>query len=130
MPARIMVVNHDETTLEMLSEVFTEEDFEVKTAHMGPSTLDELRAFRPSLVLLDWRYSEEDQGMTLMQNMRLDRALADIPLLVTSAASRRLKEIEDSLRAKGIAVLYKPYGIDELLAIVNTQLDKRGNGGT
>ena len=122
MPARIMAVNHDETTLEMLREVLTDEGFEVMTRHAATLTLDEVRAFSPALLLLDWRFSEEDQGMTLMQNMRLDRALADVPLLITTAASRRLHEIEDSLRVKGIAVLYKPYGIDELLATVATQL--------
>jgi DNA-binding response OmpR family regulator len=92
------------------------------THHASTLTLDEVRAFSPDLLLLDWRFSEEDAGMTLMQNMRLDRTLAGIPLLVTTASSQRLQKIEDSLRAKGIAVLYKPYGIDELLVTIATQL--------
>jgi DNA-binding response OmpR family regulator len=54
--------------------------------------------------------------------MRLDPETVNIPVIVTSADSRTLREKEHNLRAHNCQVLEKPFDLDELLSMVRLAL--------
>jgi hypothetical protein len=49
-------------------------------------------------------------------------ALRNVQFLLTASISQRIHAMENTLRTKGIEVLYKPYTVDQLRESVHTQL--------
>ena len=52
-PARILVVDDEPNIAELLSAALTFEGYEVGVAATGAEALDQVRTFRPNLVMLD-----------------------------------------------------------------------------
>jgi CheY-like chemotaxis protein len=52
-PLRILVVDDDEDSAEMLAALLSPMGYELRVAHDGPAALAAFTAFRPALVLLD-----------------------------------------------------------------------------
>jgi len=60
-------------------------DYRVRWAYSGAEGLQEMRARRPDVLLLDMLMPDMD-GSTLLAAMRQDAALADIPVIVVTAS--------------------------------------------
>jgi DNA-binding response OmpR family regulator len=95
--------------------VLTYEGYEVACQRIPEFAVDDLDRFKPDLVVLDWLFGREARGMELLELMRLHPATSATPVLVCSAATNTVQEVEDSLRARGIGVLYKPFQLADLV---------------
>jgi len=83
----------------------------------------QLRADLPDLIILDIRMETPESGWNLVELLALDRITHHVPVIVCSAAIQDLRSHEEWLNNHGIAVLPKPFDIDELYACVEKALN-------
>jgi len=109
----ILVVDDDPDIRDSLKEVLEDEGYTVNSVANGREALDYLRRSpRPCVILLDLMMPVMD-GWQFRQEQIRDATLADIPVIVVSAAGReRLEKIHAD------AYLSKPVDLDELLGCV------------
>jgi CheY-like chemotaxis protein len=109
-PRRILVVDDDDEIREALSDVLTDEGYEVIGARDGHQALTFLReGKRPNAILLDLWMPVMD-GWQLRHELLSDSKLSDIPVIVLTA-------VRDQ-RAQGLMVadvLTKPIQLERLL---------------
>jgi CheY-like chemotaxis protein len=110
----VLVVDDDRDIRETLQEILETEGYEVQTARNGADGLERARASRPALILLDLFMPVMD-GAEFRQRQLQDTALADIPVVVVSAAAG-LEERIAALRVAGH--LEKPLDIEHLFDVV------------
>lgn len=116
----VLVVDDDTSILDTVSAILTGEGYDVVSATSGEEALDAVTRKRPSVILLDMR-------MPVMDGWAVARALRSqgisVPIVVMTAAESA-KRWADEVGAEGY--LAKPFGLDELLTIVQRF---RGPGG-
>ncbi len=120
MAIRIIAVNDDRDLLKMLSDVLSECGYEVVTHTDVERALIEAHRFKPDVLIVDSLFGKEELGLHALQKLKLNRATATRSVIVCSAASQRMRELEPALRTKGIAIVHKPFLVDELLAVIET----------
>jgi CheY-like chemotaxis protein len=112
---KVLVIEDDLATREAFSLLIRVEGFQVETAPDGVAALQQLRqGERPVLILLDLMMPVMD-GWQFRQEQLRDPQLADIPVVVCSAAGC-LGQHAASLHA--LAYLEKPVDPEELLRVV------------
>jgi CheY-like chemotaxis protein len=112
---QILVVEDDLSTREALNLILSAEGYRVFTADDGVAALAQLRGGeRPGLILLDLMMPHMD-GWQFRQEQLRDPRLADIPVIVCSAAGRAGQRAA-SLQA--LAYLDKPIDPRELIDVV------------
>ena len=122
MPKHIMVINDTEEILELFRVILHEEaGYEVTLQSFHPQIMGRVLEIKPDLIISDHVFGEEKIGWQFIQKLKMARETANIPVIVCSAAVKELKEMEGYLISKGVGVLYKPFDIDELLALVEKQ---------
>lgn len=112
----IMVIDDEPAICTLLSVFLTSEGYWVRTAANGKEGLDSLeRGPRPDLVLLDLSMPVMT-GRALIEAVRANRSLCDIPVIVLSASAPG----SPVMPAPGTfdAFLHKPFDLDQLLAVV------------
>ena len=65
---------------------------------------------------------QEFRGWQLVQKLKMSRETRDIPLIICTGAKREVYEYEGWLTEKNIAVLLKPFDIEDLERIVEKAL--------
>src|SRR5437870_1142794 len=102
---RVLLIDDNIVTREMMSLVLAGEGYRVATACNGADALDRLHGYeRPDLILLDLRLPVMD-GCTFCERRKRDPDLVSIPLVVVSA----LADVADQAAAVGAtAYLQKP----------------------
>lgn len=116
----VLVVDDDAAILRTVTDILTDEGYEVLTAANGAEALALLAQTAPGVILLDMR-------MPVMDGWQFARALdarqRAIPLIVMTAA----QDARQWGREVGaVAHLAKPFDLDALLAEVARQIDGRG----
>lgn len=123
MPKHIVAINDTEEILELFRAILHEEGgYEVTLLSFHPQIMGQILEIMPDLIISDHVFGEEKIGWQFVQKLKMTRETADIPVIVCSGAVKELKELEGYLIAKNVATLYKPFDIDELLALVEKQL--------
>lgn len=118
-PPRILVVDDDPVTCELLCEVFTHEGFEPTFEHSGESALAALAMSQPDLLLSDIRMKTRLDGLSLLELVRRNYPATPV-VLMTAFGS-----IETAIRAVkegAFDYISKPFNIDELVAIARRAL--------
>jgi CheY-like chemotaxis protein len=115
----LMVVDDDDDIRETFADVLRDEGFEVVEAQHGEAALRLLQSgARPSLILIDQTMPVlNGRGFRLAQ--LADQAIADIPIVLMTAASA-VDELVSEMQPAG--VIKKPVGLEPLLEIVASVL--------
>ena len=93
--------------------------YQVAYANDGLEAVQQLRAQRPDVVITDVEMPGMD-GFALTRHVRAEAALADIPVIMITAADERHR---DEASQAGVSVLLgKPYPEDELIAHIRRVL--------
>jgi two-component system nitrogen regulation response regulator NtrX len=119
---RIAVVNDDTIFLDMMVAVLGEFGWQAKAYRESSSAFTQLQADPPDLIILDIRMETPETGWTILELLTLDKVLRHIPVIVCSAAIVDLRAHADWLEQNGIAVLPKPFNVDQLREIVTQSL--------
>lgn len=115
---RIAVVNDDTTFLQLMHDLLTEEGYDPIICKEGDRAYALIKERKPRLVILDIRMEHPDSGWMVLECVRLDPETADIPVIICSADTHRLREKAAYLREHNCAVLEKPFLLPELLSKV------------
>jgi EAL domain-containing protein (putative c-di-GMP-specific phosphodiesterase class I)/FixJ family two-component response regulator len=110
--------------LDLIETVATEVGFQVLTARTSAEFFDQLTRRRPSLVVFDLQLPGMD-GVEVIRN--LARLAIDTGVLLVSGMDQRVlvsaRQVGESLGLKMLGVLQKPVLLEDLKALLQTQLD-------
>lgn len=115
--ARILVVDDDAITRDLLRGALERAGHEVREAADGRAGLRELYAAAPDLVILDVQMPELDGWATLERI----RDLSDVPVLMLTARGAELERVR-GLHGGADDYVVKPFGRQELVARVQALL--------
>jgi two-component system KDP operon response regulator KdpE len=123
-PPRILIVDDDESTLDLLSIQLKAEGYQVETAASGADALQRVDRQLPDLILLDLLMPDID-GLAVC---RAVRTFSDVPIVVLSAVGLEDKKVE-ALDLGADDYLTKPVGARELKARVRSWLRRHASRG-
>ena len=114
---RVLVVDADARSLEMLAVALLDSGFTVRTAASAAEALAEARKRPPSLVLSDVAMPEVD-GIQLCAELRGDPRLGDVPIVLLTGG-----QIDPRLRERGASAgasdyLTKPVDLPRLVQVI------------
>jgi CheY-like chemotaxis protein len=109
----ILIVEDDKSLRDSLHDALSLEGYDVVVAEHGEAALEYLRTgARPCVILLDLMMPVMD-GLTLRREILNDQALADIPVIVMTAASQSYAS-----KVESAAILFKPLAMDDVVGAV------------
>ena len=118
--ARVLVVDDDPVILKLLEVNFTMEGFDVVSAVDGADGLERARVERPDIVVTDIMMPKMN-GIELLEAMRSDADVADIPVILLSAKAMT-DDVRAGLDAGADDYITKPFEPLELVDRVNKLL--------
>lgn len=121
--ARILVVDDEQSILDVVTAYLRQEGYEVHTAMDGPSGLKAARAFKPDLIVLDVMLPGMD-GIELLTRLRRE---SDVYVIMLTARSEETDKIV-GLSVGADDYLTKPFSPRELVARVKAALRRLRSG--
>ena len=119
----ILVVDDQETNLQVVANVLSEAGFEMVPANSGAQALQRIAARLPDLILLDLLMPEMD-GFEVCRRIQENPDWAKLPIIFVSAADDK-ELIVRALDSGGVDYVTKPFNKAELLSRVRTHLALR-----
>jgi DNA-binding response OmpR family regulator len=113
MTTRILIADDEPNILISLEYLMKRQGYEVSVARDGQEALDQLRAVRPQLVLLDVMMPRKS-GFEVCAELRADDALRDTRVLMLTAKGRDT-DIAKGLGVGADAYMTKPFSTQELV---------------
>ena len=117
---RILVVDDEPNARKALSEILTDEGFEVETAADGFKALRHLEGFDPEVVLTDLKMPGLD-GVALLAKVRQHDADVAVVLMTAFGA---VDTAVRAMREGATDYLTKPLNADELLVVLERSLER------
>ena len=113
----ILIVEDDPATLGMIVQALSEEGYILYTARTLAEALSRVSELSIDLILCDSLTTTPDGRYSVLNQIK---AITTKPLIIVTAHSSNLYEDYKELGFAGI--LFKPFGLDELFAIVSAFL--------
>ena len=115
-----VLVADDDLNIHLLADAALAKDYDVTTAENGQECLDAILKSVPDIVVLDLNMPVMD-GLTMLKHLRADASLAELPVLVLTAAGDE-GSTRAAFEAGATDYLTKPFTIPQLTARVTTCL--------
>ncbi|HEX4968449.1 MAG TPA: response regulator [Nitrospiraceae bacterium] len=120
MRPKILIVDDSVDSWNLLSTIVKSHDFYPVWAADGMQAMAAARFHQPQAILLDLGLPDVD-GLLILQRLKNDHSLRDIPVIVVTVCARQ--EAEEKARQLGaVAYVSKPVQADELMASIQTVL--------
>jgi len=123
LPGRLLIIDDNKVMRLLLARGLEQQGHSVTMAESGKCGLELMRAERFDIVLLDIEMPEMD-GYQVLEAIRGDRALREIPVIITSS----MDEIDGVARCIGMGAedyLFKPLNPILLNARISSSLEKK-----
>lgn len=124
---RITLIDDDPELLEVLTELLTDDGYDVSALSGNGTTIEEIVTTQPDLLILDLIFGGGSDQMSGWEYLRLIRSHAElhkIPVLVCSgdaiALRRRRKELRGDTK---LGVLAKPFGVEQVELAISDLLN-------
>ena len=120
MKLKVLIVEDENSLLELLKFNFTKDGFKVDTAMDGETALEKILHKAPDLLILDWMLPKLS-GIELCRRIRKNKELKNLPIIMLTARG----EEEDRLRGLETGAddyVTKPFSVNELMARVKAVL--------
>jgi DNA-binding response OmpR family regulator len=121
--ARILSIEDDPEMSGLIQLIFERKGHRVIGARRGELGLELIKSLKPDVLLLDLMLPDID-GWDLYRQMKDDKELAKVPIIIVSARS------EEQDAASGLRVvnhdrfIQKPFEVKELIDTVTTMLER------
>lgn len=126
--AHVLVVDDAPELRTFFRDALGDEGYRVTLAAAAPD-LAAVRALEPDAVLLDlFLGADEAAAWGFLEGLAADPALSTVGIVVCSAATGALARLAPALRDRGVAVVPKPFELDDLLAAVARAVERREPG--
>jgi len=121
---RIVVIEDDESMLELISLILSTEGFECHPYNDPTKALSEIESLKPDLILLDLMMPVMS-GWEVKKRLNESESTASIPVIVLTARSESVDRLK-SLKEYGVkGYLVKPVGKGELVSTIRRVLAGR-----
>ena len=90
---RVLVVDNDPNTVRLIGNVLEEAEYQVTTAYNSEDAIKSVQDFRPDLVVLNLTMPET--GFDVIEYLKTEKGVKDIPLIVLTQKDLTEKEIDD-----------------------------------
>lgn len=111
MSKKILVVDDDPVTIEMLKTRLSKNDYDVQVAYNGEDGLEKAKTWNPDLVLLDIQMPKMD-GYTFVLEFKKVLDIKTTPVIILTVKDT----MQDIFRIEGVKdYVVKPFKMEELL---------------
>lgn len=117
MPEKILIIDDEEPTVQLIEMLLERRDFEVVKAYRADDGLRKAYRHQPDLVLLDIMMPDMS-GWEVCKRLR---EMSDVPIIFLSARSE-VRDVVRGLEMGADDYIIKPYDNDELVARVRAHL--------
>ena len=111
----VLIVEDSLTTRCILEQFFQRAGCDVLQAADPDSAMKRLNYETVDAVILDLRLSDERSGLEVLEQMRLDDRLADLPVVVLTGVPQVEASEEEIIQRYGAHLLYKRFGYREVV---------------
>lgn len=118
MPKRVMVLEDEKTLFDLLHDLLHFEGYEVIKPATLQTVIEDMHTQRPAAVLIDVNLQGAN-GLDLLDQIRADKDLKGVPVLLTSGLDYR----QESLQRGADGFLQKPYMPDELVKLLAQKIN-------
>ena len=122
MKACIVVIDTDESIRRLFTVCLEREGWQVFTYDYARFDLVTLKEYAPDLLILDFDFGDGGTGWELLQILKMDDTIANIPILITTTAFRLSAEVRSYLLTRSISVIPKPFELNTFCALVQETL--------
>jgi len=120
----ILVVDDEADIRDLISGILDDEGYETRTAKDSDSTLLEIEARRPSLIILDiWLQGSRLDGLELLEIIK--KIHTDLPVIIISGHGN-IETAVSAIKLGAYDFISKPFETDKLLILVEraTEVDR------
>jgi two-component system, OmpR family, response regulator VicR len=119
---RILYIEDEMEMLELTRIVLEREGYQMLAAVGGAQGIELVKREKPDLVLLDLMMPDVD-GWEVYRQMKADKEVADIPVIIITARSQSIDKVLGLKVAKVADYITKPFGPNDLINSVKRVLD-------
>lgn len=121
----IVVINDDPNFLELIQDLVTDtRNYQVDVIQQGMGAVEALKSRSPDVVVLDIRMEYGRLGYHVLEGMRRDPNLCPVPVIVCTADTEFLDQYRPQLQRLNADWLEKPFQINDLLAKVDSAINR------
>ncbi len=121
--AKILIVEDDPTTVQLIEFLLKKNNFEVLIAYNGVEALQIIKKEKPDLILMDVMMPKMD-GIEAIEKLQEDETTRDIPIVILSALGQEM-DVMRGLQAGAASYIVKPFSPSELLEEIKAKLAKK-----
>ncbi len=119
---RVLVINDTPEILAAFKDILEFEGYVPLLYSYAITNIDEVEQLKPDLIILDYIFGGAKTGWQTLQLLKMRRSTAQIPVIICTAATHAVRDIEGYLTAHDIQIVPKPFDIDDLLMAVKRAL--------
>ncbi len=119
-PAPVLVIDDEESIIDLIKLGLKYEGFEVVAADTGEEGIAAAQRTNPVFIILDWMLPDMD-GLEVCRLLRSNPTTRDIPILLLTAKGEAVNRVE-GLNTGADDYLTKPFNFDELVARIRAIL--------
>ena len=120
MVKRIMILEDDEATAELIRFYLEEEGLQTAVSNKGAGFADKVAEFQPDLITLDVMLPDTD-GFTVFKTIQGDERIRNIPVIFISVLE---KEKDKGIKMGARGYVIKPFKEEELKETIKSVLEK------
>lgn len=120
MDTKVLIVDDDVNICELMSLYLLKEGFAVKMLHSGENITDNVKEFKPELIILDIMLPGKD-GYQILREIREDKEIKRTPVIMLTAKGDTFDKVL-GLEMGADDYMVKPFDSKELLARVHAVL--------
>jgi CheY-like chemotaxis protein len=120
---RVIVVDHDEATTELIAELLKSEGFAPLCCAAWLLSVDFIEQSQANLIILDLSLGDPGDALDLIGELRRNPPTHALPVIVNSTNDRQLKQLAAPLRDLGCVALAKPFELDDFFDLIRSCLD-------
>ncbi|MFB0526260.1 MAG: response regulator transcription factor [bacterium] len=121
--AKILIVEDDPTTVQLIQFLLEKNGFEVLIAYNGVEALEISRKEKLDLILMDVMMPKMD-GIEAIERLKKGETTRDIPIVILSALGQEM-DVMRGLQAGASGYIVKPFSPKELLDEIKAKLEKK-----
>lgn len=122
MKKRITIINDDIDFIDAIQMLLQEiGSYETSVIHEGEKAYQLVKKEPPDLIILDIRMDSPHRGWSILDLLKLDPQVSNIPVIVATASTLD-EEKTNWLKNHNIDWLLKPFDIDDLTSLIEVNL--------
>jgi CheY-like chemotaxis protein len=119
---KVLVIEDEEGIRKFVQRVL-EADYDVRLAANGLEGLQQAKAFRPDIILLDLRMPVLD-GLSVLAQLKADRQTSAVPVVIVSVQGETDMLLECQ-RGGAADHVIKPFNVEDLRKVIQRQMSTR-----